>query len=208
MFEVILIDKDNSIVGHIGKYDTEQEAQSEANNYNRKADRHRGYAVVQAIIGGQDEDSDDWSENEDSDEELPTIHHHTVRQNPRGIRLGSQHRERSVIPERPSKTVIPKRPIESEKREPRMVHRFQEARERPYQNPSENTVVERSNTAPQESSEPTNHLLVYDNVKDKHLVLQDGAFTRQLILTGYGRYDVVDRGDFYKMIAERNRRLK
>ena len=52
MYTVVLVDKeDHEVIGDIGNYSKFNEAEHQANDYNRKGDRHRGHAIIQAKLG-------------------------------------------------------------------------------------------------------------------------------------------------------------
>ena len=209
MYEVILIDNDNNRVGEIGVYDSEREANSEANNYNRKSDRHRGYAVVQAIIG-QDHDYD--SDSEDlpvvrvNPERRPRIQrtHGDTPARSSVLNLRERMRAKNQDPQFERKTVLRQRPPEPE---PEPEPDFEFDSESEFESESEEAPIDSvKRSVSTVSPEPyeKEHVLIYDRVKDSHLVLQDGFFTRHMLLSGADRYEVLSKGSFYDMIQKRS----
>ena len=82
-------------------------------------------------------------------------------------------------------------------------------RPRPVQSrPTVTTPVNKPtvSSSPQQSEDV--YILVWDDILRRPLVLKDGSFTRQMIMAGIGRYEVIEQGEFYEIMSERNRLAK
>jgi hypothetical protein len=203
MYEVVLVDKNSKDrIGDLGKYESKEEANSEAENYNRKSDRHRAIAVVK-----------------------PVLKANPIR---RGLRLGGSLQRRKVVNPQP----VVEEPnnfdfdleIESESESDVEIESESESESVEIPPPIQKIVIRPSQPFLQQRPPPppqfqreeqprietkpevSDHVLIYDDINNKHMVLKDGAFTRQTIMIGNGRYNVINRGDFYTMITERNNR--
>lgn len=191
MFEVILIDPHTSEeIGDIGSYQTVEEAESQATNYNRKRDRHAGVARVQTTLGRN-----------------PAPPKRTS-----GLRLSIRSNPRPVDPSPMNDFEIfseDEEDFEPIRQPPDFQHNQRtHGRQRQTFNsrPSQPSVY---NTPPvQYPSEETTHILLFDTHANNHVVLKDDQFARNIILSGGGRWELIRKGDFYTLLAERNKRNK
>ena len=199
MYAVVLIDRDSKEqIGEVGEYDTFDEAKLEAEDYNRKGDRHRGHAVVET--------------------ELP-LKRKPARRNPNvnlkpssGLRLNRKPSQ--GIPSRsgiPTRTGIPRKVQEHRhigRNNPSHRPQREEIPRRPHVERMEipHRTERRQNTSqPKTHTDSDQYVLVWDDILRKPLVLKDSSFTRQMLMAGIGRYDVMMQGEFYEIMAERNR---
>lgn len=77
MYQVVLVEPQlHNVIGDLGFFDDPEEAYAEVISYNKKSDRHRGYAMLQLRKNGRligDEDEESSSEDSEQFEEMEEI---------------------------------------------------------------------------------------------------------------------------------------
>ena len=180
MYKVVLVHKeDHDVIGEIGSYNEIDEATSEAQNYNRKGDRHIGHAIVQATIDGS-----------------------PIRRT-NGLRLGQtdkhsvRYSTRTPL-NKPSSRIVPEynRYIPEEVEE-----ESSEEETRVYQRPSWH---DRRNPQPQSNKV---FAFLIDPISKKGIVLEENQFLQNFLIA-HPTYEVQSKGQIHEMILQRNRYLQ
>jgi hypothetical protein len=188
MYKVVLIHKENyDVIGEIGSYDDINEATEEANDYNRKGDRHIGQAVVQATLDGNQQPN---------------------RQ--RGLRFKRKEQPQTQTfrralqgrPPSPQRFSRPRPPIQYE--EPEELSSEEESS-------SEEQVVsyQRNPSWHDRGSRPTTQKMfafLIDDRTGKGIVLEHNSFLNNFLLA-HPSYQIQSTGEIHDMIFKRNQYL-
>jgi hypothetical protein len=193
MYTVVLVDKeDHEVIGDIGTYTKFNEAEYQANDYNRKGDRHRGHAIIQAKLGQPIE-----------------------KPKPMGLKLGSgRPRPNPIMSDERPRMGIPKpRPVMTQQRSFRTV--VEDVSDDYDDVSSEDEIVEQ--IAPQANVEPTWHQshtphdksfsLLVDQRNGHAIVLENNRFLPNFLLAN-PNYVEQSKGAIHDMIKQRNQLMK
>jgi len=220
MYEVVLLDRQsNKVVGNIGTYDDHNEAEREAQNYNRKADRHRGVATVQGVVGGssprqnpfqEDDSSEDYEISSEDDTE--SIHRQNVRRN--FDHMFEELEQKRPTRQRPNTTQYPKHQHERNRLHRNMTQERMKRRERVERehhhrprvrlNREESFQVEPN--PPPQAPEPIkndDYCLLFDERNNNYIVLKNNKHM-EVIMTYNPHLQTIDFGSLHQMIYKRN----
>jgi len=193
MYKVVLLHKKTGEVsGDIGTYDDLDEANSQANDYNRKGDRHIGHAVVQAEIGN----------------ESPS-------QSRRGLKLNQnpQNTFRSQPQQRFSRTVVDEPSEEEELSSEELSIDSEESLEEESLEDSMEELLQQSSKIPHwhqqqiEIPKEKKFAFLIDTYTGKGIVLEQNRFLNNFLLAN-PTYTIQNTGEIHNMIFERNKYLQ
>ena len=220
MYEVVLIDRNsNQVVGNIGTYDDHDEAEREAQNYNRKSDRHRGFATVQGVVGGSSPrqnpfQEDDSSEDYDisSEDDTDSMHRHNLKKGFdkmfEEVQREKHNRRRMNRSNFPNHQHERKR-LHRNMTEQRMQRRERLEREHHHRprvrlNREESFQVE-PNPPPQAPQPIKNddYCLLFDERNNNYIVLKNNKHL-EVIMTYNPHLQTIDFGSLHQMIYKRN----
>ena len=219
MYKVVLIDKESSdVLGDIGEYSSLRQAEHEVMDYNRKGDRHRGHAVVQAQLSGtlperteRTERNNNLRLRQPSVERHPqSIHQH--RQNLQQLhgvseerRIRPQNRQNfpsnhNVHPMHPHSHTHYEEPSSEEEISSEETETFDEVMRRENREPSW-----RERSTPQTKQKL--FALLIDDYHKKAIVLEHNQFLNNFMLAN-PQYQLKSTGEIHNMINERNQYLR
>ena len=207
MYKVVLIEKgtDNE-VGDLGEYRTFEQAQREVVSYNRKADRHRGFATIQTELSVSDSQSEDlfsdFDSESDFEDDFSEEESFFPPQRPEkplgGLKLKMsnpsprlQHQERSFKPNR------------------RVQHNLAPINDRHeqlneiYRNPINNPVQSRRHQN-YPSQINGDYVLILDTKQKRHIVMKNDKTINLLQMSNPLRFELLEVGDFANMVSKRN----
>lgn len=207
MYKVVLIEKgtDNE-VGDLGEYATFEQAQREVVSYNRKADRHRGFATIQAAINDSHDENEDMfsdldseSDFEDDFSEEELFSEPQRPQKPLGglkLKISNpsprqQHFEQP--PQRQRRVPSNLSPINDRHEELNEIYRS------PINNPNQSRRYE---SYPSQVS--GDYVLLKDTKHNRHIVMKNDKTINLLQMSNPLRYELLEMGDFSDMVSKRN----
>lgn len=192
MYTVVLVDKeDHEVIGDIGEYPKFNDAEYQANDYNRKGDRHRGHAIIQAKLGKQ-----------------PIEKPRSV-----GLKLGNRRRNPIMNDERPRMRMPSQRPTIIRE------HSFRTVVEPTTNEYDEMSSEEESveQDLPQNTVEPMWHkshstqiksfVLLIDQKTGHAVVLENNRFLPNFLIAN-PNYVQQSEGAIHNMITQRNQYIK
>jgi hypothetical protein len=197
MYKVVLINKKTGEVsGDIGTYDDLEDANWQANDYNRKGDRHIGHAVVQAEIGNEQQE-----------------HHHRgirLNRNPQMARTSNMGMKlKQSLPQRFSRPVVEHNDEYDEQSEEEISSEYDEITE------EETSSEEQETQRPPMWHQPMKEqpiqkkefALLIDTYRGNAIVLEKNRFLNNFLLAN-PTYTIQNTGEIHNMILERNQYLK
>ncbi len=195
MYKVVLIHKENGeIVGDIGTYDDLDDANWQANDYNRKGDRHIGHAVVQTEIG-----------NEPTHQPRRGLN---IQRNPQRLRMPNM--VRPAPPHFKPQQRFPRTVVENEYEE-------QSSEEELSEEQSSEEIVQqpqrqlKSPSWHQRQEQPQaitkQFAFLIDTYSGKAIVLEKNKFLNNFLLA-HPTYTIQNTGEIHDMILERNQYLQ
>lgn len=198
MYKVVLIHKENGeIIGDIGTYDDLDDANEQANDYNRKGDRHIGHAVVQAEIGNKPVHQPRRGLN--------------IQRNPQRLRMPNM--VRPTPPhfkpqQRFSRTVV-ENEYEEQSSEEELSSEYEEQSSEEIVQQPQRQLRTPSWHQRQEQPQATikQFAFLIDTRSGKAIVLEKNKFLNNFLLA-HPTYTIQNTGEIHDMILERNQYLQ